>query len=327
LPFQPAALNLPQTSTDRGHLASTRPFPELDSLFTTPHIEEAFMKVGTIEAEQPNEGCLVKMPAGIDARAMLDKAQRLASNYAVILGIDGKVLGSGTLVTAKGIPGILTAHHVAIVPYLREGGEFSLCIRDDVIHRLNVRTSQFNHVVVGDSKKNRFEHTGPDLSFLMITDPELLSTLKARKSFYPLIKRADTAKYPEDKLRKMAWAISGSPEEFAQELGMYHGEKLTKVSDFHVRAELRSLKQTKGFDYLRFEVFSGVHGCPKVYGGVSGGGIWLLTMQKMRNGENEFAPMLQGVVFYESRPYQNETKRMLIGHGPDSIYGCLIPEL
>jgi hypothetical protein len=284
------------------------------------------MKVETIEVEPQTKGYVVRMPAGFDSRAMLDKAQRLASNYAIIFGIDGKVFGSGTLVTAKGVHGILTAHHVAMVPHLKEGGEISLCICDGVIHRLNARTSQFEHIVLGDSKKNRFQHTGPDLSFLMITDPELLSTLKARKSFYPLIKRADTAKCPEDKLRKMHWAISGSPEEFAQELGMYNGEKLTKVSDFHVRAELRSLKQKKEFDYLRFEVYSGIHGCPKRYGGVSGGGIWLLTIQKKRNGENDFAPMLQGVVFYESRPCQNETKRILIGHGPDSIYSCLIAE-
>jgi hypothetical protein len=285
------------------------------------------MNVGTIEVEPQTEHELVNLPAGFDYRPTLDKAQRLASNYAIIFVINGKVFGSGMLITLKGVHGILTAHHVAILPYGKEEGAFSLCICN-AIHRVPVRTTaQLQHIVLGDSKKNRFEHTGPDLSFLMITDPELLSTLKARKSFYPLIKRADIAKYPEYQLRKLLWTISGSPKEFSQEHGMYKGEKLTKASDFHVSADFRSLKQKKGFDYFRFEVDSGINGCPKGYGGVSGGGIWLLTSKTMTNGQISYGPMLQGVVFYESRPYQNETKRILIGHGPDSIYNCLIREL
>ena len=304
------------------------PFPpELDSILIALHIEPIFMKVGTIEVEPQSEPDLVKMPAEFNYGPILDKAQRLVSNYVIIFVADGKVFGSGTLVTAKGVHGILTAHHVAIVPFLRGESEFSLCIRGDVIHRLDVKTSQFEHIVLGNSKKNRFEHTGPDLSFLMITDPKLRSTLNGKKSFYSLIKRADIAPYPEDKLRKMPWTISGSPEEFSQELGMYRGERLTKFSDFHVPAVFRSFKQKKGFDYLHLEVDSGINECPKSYGGVSGGGVWLTIMQQMENGEIDFPPMLQGVVFYESRSYNNETKRMLIGHGPDSIYNRLIQAL
>jgi hypothetical protein len=284
------------------------------------------MKVGTIEVEAQREYDLVKMPVEFDYVAMLDEAQRLASNYGIIFVIDGKVRGSGTLVIAKGIHGILTAHHVAKLPFLKEGGEFSLCIRDDKIHRLDVRTCQFQHIVLGNSKKNRLAHTGPDLSFLMITDSTLQSTLNGIKSFYPLIRHTDISKYPEDKLRKMPWAISGSPEEFSQELGMYKGERLTKFSDFHVPAVFRSLKRKNGFDYLHFEVDSGINGCPKEYGGVSGGGIWLI-MQKGKNGQVVFFPQLQGVVFCESRPCKNETKRILIGHGPDSIYDGVIQAL
>jgi hypothetical protein len=78
---------------------------------------------------------------------------------------------------------------------------------------------------------------------------------------------------------------------------------------------------------IRLPSSTGVHGYPTKYGGVSGGGIWMPTMQEMRNGEIDFVPLLQGVVFYQSRPYWKLTRRLLVGHGPRSIYGRLLQEL
>jgi hypothetical protein len=284
------------------------------------------MKVGNLELERQPERDLVKMPADFDYEPMLDKAQRHASNYSVILIRDGQVFGSGTLVTAKGVHGILTAHHVALVPEKKGELGFSLCIRGDVIHRLDVNTAQFHHVILGDSRPH-FEHSGPDLSFLMITDRNLYATLDSVKSFYPLIKHCDVAGYPNEKMRQIPWVVSGSPAEFSKELGVYKGEMLTKHCDFHLPVHFRSLRQKGGFDYFRFEVHSGVYGYPTKYGGVSGGGIWMATMQEMRNGDIDFPPMLQGVVFYQSQPYKGQTRRLLIGHGPDSIYSRLIQAL
>ena|ERR1022692_885504 len=142
----------------------------------------------------------------------------------------------------------------------------------------------------------------------------------------PELQRA-TGLNPPEKLRQMPWSISGSPAEFSQELGMYKGERLTKFSDFHVPAMFRSLKRKDGFDYFRFEVDSGINECPKHYGGVSGGGIWLPIIEEMKDHRIDYPPLLQGVVFYESRPYNNGAKRMLIGHGPDSIYNRLMQAL
>ena len=192
---------------------------------------------------------------------------------------------------------------VAIVPYKRKG-EFSLCIRGDVVHRLAIKTSQFEHIVLGDSRQNRFEHTGPDLSFLMITDSKLLGTLASKKSFYPLIQKTDISQYPRNKLRQLPCFISGSPQEFSQEMGKHKGELLTKFVHLQVPALFHSLKHKNGFDYLRLEVGSGVQECPRDYGGVSGGGIWLPIAQETKTQDFDFHPVLQGVVFYESRPYR-----------------------
>jgi hypothetical protein len=287
------------------------------------------MKVQDFQFEQQKEPDLVKLPTDFDFDSILEKAEILSHHYGVIFAQDGKVFGSGTLVTANGIHGILTAHHVAIIPYLREGEEFCFCIRDDMAHCVDANTSQFQHVFLGDSRRNRFEHSGPDLSFLMITDPKLLATLSSKKSFYPLVRTTDFSQCPPDKLRQYPCFVSGSPQELSTDMGIYKGERLTKFVHLQLPGVFRSLKQKQGFDYLRLEVWRGIRGFPKEYGGVSGGGIWVPVAQEMKTADVDFYPVLQGVVFYESCPYNGEggPRRLLIGHGPDSIYRLLLQKL
>lgn len=281
------------------------------------------MKTETVEFGPTHRNQLVTIPGEFAYRGMVQKAQRLASNYGVIFVVDNRVLGSGTLIKTGNITGILTAHHVARVPYLKEGGEFSLCVCDGLVHRYDVKTSQFEHIVVGDHRKNHFEHSGPDLSFLMITDPEVSATLGAKKSFYPLVNHTDVSHCGAEHLRKMVWTVSGSPAEFCEGMGMYQGETLTKFSDFHASVDFLSLIRKKGFDYIRLETDAGVGDFPSDYGGMSGGAIWLPIKYETKNGDIEYPPILQGVVFYQSRPFTNGKKRLLIGHGPESIYDRL----
>lgn len=294
-------------------------------LFTIGRILRA-MKVANLELEPQPERDLVKLPPEFDFEPALDIAFRHASNYTVAFVMDGQVVGSGTLVSAKGVHGILTAHHVMLVPEKTGAHEFSLCIRNNAIHRVDVKQSQYHHLVLGDSRRH-FDHSGPNLSFLMITDKSLFSTLDSVKSFYPLVPRCDVHQFPAEKMRLLPWGVSGSPAEFSKEIGVYKGETLTKFTDFHLAAHFHQLRQKGPFDYFRFQVHSGVHGFPKKYGGVSGGGIWTMTMQRKRNGEIDFPPMLQGVVFYQSRPYWKQQRRLLVGHGPRSIYEFLLKSL
>jgi hypothetical protein len=290
------------------------------------HCDIDTVKVDDFHVEPQNEHDLVKIPGGFDFTPMLEKAETLAAHYGVVVAMDGNVLGSGTFVIANGIHGILTAHHVASVPYLRKGN-FSLSIRDDVPHRLEVKASHFEHIDLGNSRKNRFEHTGPDLSFLMITDSTLLETLASKKSFYPLIQKTNISQYPSNKLRQLPCFVSGSPQEFSKELGRHKGQPLTKFVHLQVPGLFRSLKNKNGFDYLHLEVGSGVQGYPTDYGGVSGGGIWIPVADETKHGDVDFYPVLQGVVFYQSRPYKQGTRRLLIGHGPNSIYSQLIQKI
>src|ERR1017187_935763 len=100
------------------------------------------MKLGNWKVEPQIERDLVKLPDDFDYEAPLEKAFRHASNYTVAFILDGRVFGSGTLVSFKEVHGILTAHHVMLVLEKRNAEEFSLCIKSTP-HRVNVRKGQF----------------------------------------------------------------------------------------------------------------------------------------------------------------------------------------
>jgi hypothetical protein len=264
---------------------------------------------------------LIKAPPGFDFDHSLEEAQKLASNYAVAFVVDDKVIGSGTLVKVRGMYGILTAHHVAIVPSKKKGERSNICFRENAAHELKVTTSQFHHFVVGSSR-NHLEHTGPDLSFLMITDPKVYSSLSSIKSFFPLDEEWQTAAYA-DKFPQMQWSICGCPEELTDTSQTLRGRHLVRCCCIHAEARFLSLRTRKDFDYIRLEVHSGIHEFPEKYGGVSGGGIGL-PVGKMEKDKPTYLPLLKGVIFYQSRPYSKNRKRIIIGHGPESIYKRLV---
>ena len=62
---------------------------------------------------------------------------------------------------------------------------------------------------------------------------------------------------------------------------------------------------------------------PPTYKGVSGGGIWRVFLRRIGNDTFELVDVvLVGVAFHQS-PVQ-DGKRVITGHGPESVYGQLI---
>jgi hypothetical protein len=83
----------------------------------------------------------------------------------------------------------------------------------------------------------------------------------------------------------------------------------------------------EGFDYLRLEVDAGSFGHPVNYQGVSGGGIWLLTLTidpDVGEGSLRFESIFCGVAFHQSEVKDN--KRIITAHGPASVHEILIPK-
>ena len=76
-------------------------------------------------------------------------------------------------------------------------------------------------------------------------------------------------------------------------------------------------------------IIAGQHGFPEKYGGVSGGGAWVipLTMDPDK-GEStlRYEPLYCGAVFYEFFP-DAAGQSKLIAHGPESIYKRLPEKL
>ncbi len=266
----------------------------------------------------------VKAPKGFDAQKYLElrsgAALEIANYTALIVFPDGRV-GSGTFVNTSGLDGILTAHHVAM-EIIRPKVRFRLVIAS-YAHKLTVSAEQFEHVVIGDSTGNTRRQSGPDLSFLRIRDVLLVGTIKVHKSFIHLDGKDFSffRRYPK---RRMAWFVAGTPYEFAQALGI-HGappEPLTKLSNFIGHADYSSISERNGFDYIKVKVPAAEHDFPSHYGGVSGGGIWMVPLSigdsEDLNSIQYEAPFLGGVVFYQSPLRKKE--RVLTGHGPSSIY-------
>ena len=260
--------------------------------------------------------------------AFVEGAVKLSSHYAVMFVYEHEIFGSGTLVSVGGVHGILTAHHVSLVPERKGWQESSLCYRNDMLHNKIVKRSDYEHIIVGKYHESHAD-TGPDLSFLMFTNAALFSTLNAKKSFYPLDPKFNPglSQYPMADLRKMPWWISGSPAEFTEPLGTDEdGDPKTKFSDFHADCGFELLEaRDDGFDYITFDVHAGINKFPGDYGGMSGGGIWTVRVEEMPNGSRHPAQILQGVSFYQTTPESGHSK--LIGHGPQSIYQKVLQTL
>jgi hypothetical protein len=267
----------------------------------------------------------VKASPGFDSKIYLklrqDAGREISDYTAMIFFPDGRV-GSGTFVNTNGVDGILTAHHVA-KEIIKPKGVFHLVITSHA-HKLPVSSELFEHVVVGDSTGHLAPHLGPDLSFLRIQDVRLVGRIKAHKSFLHL-DRKDFSFFRRHPKRRMTWFVAGTPYEFAKCLGP-HGipsEPLTKLSNFVGDAFYRSLSERNGFDYIKISVPAGEHDFPDKYGGVSGGGIWMVPLSIEDGGDLQTlryeAPFLAGVVFCQSPLRQQE--RVITGHGPESIYG------
>jgi hypothetical protein len=194
-----------------------------------------------------------------ESRSHFDKATAVSSHYCVILNFpEANGIGSGTLVSFGKRFGILTAHHVAeLLRFTKD--RFMICLGDTPVS-LTVQKGQYHHVIVG-KHRSQFEHLGPDLSFLQIIDPDLLSGLKSKKSFHPLEENVLPA-FSEEHLQQMVWIASGAPHELTEK-GTLKGRPLTIYALSHMAVQYHSTRHRKGFDYLRLKTTHGADGYPK----------------------------------------------------------------
>jgi hypothetical protein len=254
---------------------------------------------------------------------LLPNTMREIANFTVGIVIGDDLLGSGTLIDMGRRRGILTAHHVASRVMKADDDALGLVVADHP-HRLCVRPSLLAHTIIGAPPSS--EDWRPDLSFLGIGDHKLLGTLASKKSFVYMDKRSDQSFAAYPRREELWWFVAGFPAEFSSRINAERRkETLTKSSNFVGQATLLQHFEQGDYDYLRLRLYDPAHGFPLNYGGVSGGGIWMVPLEMNPDKGPHTAKaaelFLAGVCCYQHEPLPDG--REVEGHGPRSLYRCM----
>ena len=252
--------------------------------------------------------------------AHISRAQEGLKKHMVgFVGSDFLPIGSGTLVKTCGYEGILTAHHVTAEIFRRN--EIGLCIIDKS-HFFYGPVSGLEDVPVGASPCNSPPEKGPDLSFLVIRDSILMAKLKELKEFYPL--STQPRLHPVLGNRRF-WSITGTIGEMSIKAETEDGPRARIRQFIGGGIYQHTFKEDGEFDYVHLTVPSGTVPFPSNYEGMSGGGFWLLPMEIADSKDvstiQHRPPVLAGVEFAQLEYVGGQ--RVLVGHGPHSIYSCL----
>jgi hypothetical protein len=246
-------------------------------------------------------------------------AGEVIKQYMVTFIANEEPLGSGTIIETCGVEGILTANHVA--EELFKFPEFSLCVADSP-HRLEISRNIVEHIPVGVAPKASSPDEGPDLSFLIFRDSELVDKLRTLKSFYTLDSVQPPTLHPI--LNPIIWGVAGTYyDSFKRIQENFHGVPLSKMKNFVGTGFFPyQTLQKDDFDYLKLTVPAGEFRFPNDYHCMSGGGFWLIPMEVDANGDPNTirarSPILAGVEFSQAKLENRE--RILTGHGFHSIY-------
>jgi len=245
---------------------------------------------------------------------------REMANYTVSLILRQRLIGSGTLIRVGDKHGILTAAHVAAIV---ENADQAIGINvADHPHGFFIPTQCLEHIVVGATPRLD-SPDGPDLSILRILDLNRLATIKSKKSFYPLDRPKLVGFWNTLPISEMLWHLVGAPDERSTSEGMFGTQDhILGIKHFLGEATFKERRIRGEFDFVTLELLAGQYSFPSDYGGVSGGGIWLLPLTMNPDvGVSTMtydAPILAGVPFYQREIVNRE--REIICHGPESIY-------
>jgi hypothetical protein len=222
-----------------------------------------------------------------------------------------KLCGSGTLVSADGAHGILTAAHVW-TKQLHSFDRIALTLKERDFHEFLIDTSFLKAHTVGPSDD---EAWGPDICFLRIPT-SAVGTIKAFRTFYNLSKRREFALKHEVNSNAGLWVLMGIP---ATESSFTPVQARLKF--FGAISTIESSHQRGDFDYLDLGINLSKNPPPS-FGGMSGGGLWQIDIERRQSMDGTWswsaAGALEGVAFYQSIPADG--RRFIRCHGRRSIY-------
>lgn len=250
---------------------------------------------------------------------------RLHSHSTALMRLTGRsgpehdplYIGSGTLVSIGRVDGILTAKHVAD----KLNGPFHLGLvvaREAEDHRFMVDREALSIFGIGQWKNEEF---GPDMSFIVLSDWEDVGTIRASRSFHQLSNdREELITNPPD-LDIGVWFACGSPKEMITQGPSDAGfREVMSLTNYCYAGGVDPGDEKDEFDYLDFPLSNGDESdLLSTYGGVSGGGLWQVTIR--RSDDGDLVPgryLYSGLIFWQDvRP---DGVRFLRCHGRRSVY-------
>lgn len=248
---------------------------------------------------------------------LLEAANEAITHFSVGIAYNDKLCGSGTLVDAFGSLGILTAHHVVEATLLsRTEGDFALIIKSGP-HRFVIDPRWIDCISVG-IPANEGDH--PDLTFLRLNNPNVLSTLKSLKSFYRISGKSFDP-YRMLPLSKVPWFVSGAPETLSTPMTSTTEEGALRATILIAEATFENLIQDPAGEVLEVSLSISPSPFTHDYRGVSGGGVWIAPLCS----EGPDAPSetitieachLAGVAFAQS---ELDDRMKILANGPRTL--------
>jgi hypothetical protein len=238
-----------------------------------------------------------------------------------VLGTEPK--GSGTLVDAFGVLGILTAHHV-VREFNRHPDRPLFLVIDRLSYQFELPRACFVQIAIGRPNYKR----GPDLSFLQLTGGPQIATLKSKKSFYPIrenpLEGTGEFSLTDVPFKKMIWWIAGAPAERVARGQTESRERELRVIHLIARADYQSRKRIgAGFDVIKLKLDASTSPFPTDYRGCSGGGVWVACYWRHPGMNSKklgiTLPLLVGVTFRQGKLIGGH--RSILANGPQALRG------
>lgn len=234
-------------------------------------------------------------------------------------------VGTATLIQFGSVYGLLTAAHV--LAHLPDQGNVPVVrfpFRDNQLQKQVIDMSLAEKVIL---RGETFGPEGPDLGFLRLP-PASVSSLKATNSFVNVEKvRDEVLDGPEEKV-DFEDVIFGVVEEWTESVPVLQPNartvELKLLAGF---GEIVSTSKRNGFDFYTFEAsYDDDFKKPESYGGVSGGGLWRIFVEREKGGDLiVLGRKLIGVAFYQLR--DESGAHTIVCHGPIGIYSSFVDEL
>lgn len=243
---------------------------------------------------------------------------QLTSKYSVALvGYDKfdkpvpNYIASGTFVKYNNIYGVITAKHVW-EQFKRKVAKVSFCFSGK---------EHYTWELVAHINFYSTQDKDADICFLQLTN-RILGTIKATAIFYPL----SSENYSNElELEKRMCISVGFPLSVQQpEIGKL---QLLKYSTHIVNHKI--LNDNIDEIELAVDFYSQPDSFPKDFGGMSGGGVWSISLFKnekeyfIKKNYKDF--LLVGVNYYQK--IENGFPRSILACGPHCIYAGLLNEM